>query len=483
MIKYALTISNSKAYAAVAFIAAAVLALAIGRDLLHMPLQVSDSLSPILDAARSPSAWHEFSGHVNDASYFRPVRYATIKIVSDLGNGHYFLAYRLFHALLVFAFLILFVRALRIRDRLSLVALPLALTVFVGIHTFLGTVKEQYPIPHFLEVAVLSLVALNLAQSRGGVLVDAALLLTFAVAALTLETGLLVWVVIVAAWLAGMSGVSKRTVIVVSAVLAAYVWMRFWQNGVGVPTIEERSTGFLFEAIDAAAIRERFSDNLAPFYAYNVISSVLSLLFAEPRSGIWVAIREFRGDNLAAVNFINIGASLFSTGLIVTYVIDRVRSGVRRPTTLADQHVVIFVALLFTNAAMCYVYTKDEIISTAGAFYALPVFGAVVHFLRRWPERRRSWPATAALCVLFVAGSTAWATRAAGVHHVLRSQAFVQRNDWTRMEREWRRDGNWERYSHSEPLIHQLRDEALSMRVVNSQFVPRWMERVFDRNY
>ena len=150
----------------------------------------------------------------------------------------------------------------------------------MGIHTFLGTVKEQYPIPHFLEVAVLSLVALNLAQSRGGVLVDAALLLTFAVAALTLETGLLVWVVIVAAWLAGMSGVSKRTVIVVSAVLAAYVWMRFWQNGVGVPTIEERSTGFLFEAIDAAAIRERFSDNLAPFYAYNVISSVLSLLFA-----------------------------------------------------------------------------------------------------------------------------------------------------------------------------------------------------------
>ena len=144
---------------------------------------------------------------------------------------------------------------------------------------------------------------------------------------------------------------------------------------------------------------------------------------------------------------------------------------------------MIFVALLLTNAAMCYVYTKDEIISTAGAFYALPVFGAVVHFLRRWPERRRSWPATAALCVLFVAGSTAWATRAAGVHHVLRSQAFVQRNDWTRMEREWRRDGNWERYSHSEPLIHQLRDEALSMRVVNPQFVPRWMERVFDRNY
>ena len=434
----ALTTLNSKACAATAFIAAAVLALAIGRDLLHMPLQVSDSLSLILDAALSPSAWHEFNGHVSDASYFRPMRYATIKVVSDLGSGNYFLAYRLFHALLVFALLVLFVRALRIRDRLSLVALPLALTVFVGIHTFLGMVKEQYPIPHFLEVAVLSLVALNLAQSRGGVLVDVALVLTFAMAALTLETGLLVWVVIVAAWLVGMSGVSKRTVIVASAVLAGYVWMRFWQFGVGVPTIEERSTGFLLEVLDASAIRERFGDNLAPFYAYNVVSSVLSVLFAEPRSGVWVAVRGFRGDSLAPVNFVNIGASIFATGLIVTYVIDRVRSGVRRPTTLADQHVVIAAAVLLASAAMCYVYTKDEIISTAGAFYALPVFGATVHFFRRWPERRRSWPATITLCVLFVAGSTAWATKAAGVHHVLRSQAFVQRNDWTRLEREWR---------------------------------------------
>ena len=483
MIRSALTISNSRAYAAVAFIAAAVLALAIGRDLLHMPLQVSDSLSPILDATRSPSVWHEFNGHINDASYFRPMRYATIKIVSDLGNGHYFLAYRLFHALLVFAFLVLFVRALRIRDRLSLVALPLALTVCVGVHTFLGMVKEQYPIQHFLEVAVLSLAALNLAQSKGGVLVDVALLLTFAVAALTLETGLLVWVVIVTAWAVGMSGVSKRTVLVVSGVLVAYIWMRFGQSGVGVPTIEERSTGFLLEAIDAQGIRERFGDNLAPFYAYNVLSSVLSLLIAEPRSGVWVTVGAFRGDNLAPVNFINIGASLFATGLIVAYAIDRWRSGVRRPVTLVDQHFVIGTAVLLANAAMCYVYTKDEIISTAGAFYALSVFGATVHFLHRWPERRRSWPATAMLCVLFVAGSAAWATRAAGVHHVLRSQAFVQRNDWTRLEREWRRDGNWERYSDSELLIRQLRNEAISMQVVNPRFVPRWMELAFDRNY
>lgn len=69
---------NSKVAPVVAFAAAAVLALGVGHDLLHMPLQVSDSLAPILDAVRSPSAWHEFRAHVSEANYFRPMRFATI---------------------------------------------------------------------------------------------------------------------------------------------------------------------------------------------------------------------------------------------------------------------------------------------------------------------------------------------------------------------------------------------------------------------
>ena len=475
--------SKSKVLPLSAFAAAAVLAFGVGHDLLHMPLQVSDSLAPLLDAVRSPSAWHEFQAHVSEASYFRPMRFATIKVVSDLGNGQYVLTYRLFHALLVLAFLILFVRALQIHDRLTLAVAPLALTVFLGIHTFLGTVKEIYPTNHFLQVAVLALLALNLTQARGGVLVDLALLATLTLAALTLESGLLVWVVIVAAWLSGMPGASRRAVIGATVLLGAYAWVRFGLFSTGLPTIEERSTGYLLEALDPAEIRERFGNNLAPFYAYNVASSALSVLLSEPRSGVWVFVRAIRGDQLAPRHFIQIGASLFATGLVMAYVVDRLRSGIARPVTLADQHTVICALVLAANAAMSYVYTKDEIMSTAGAFYALPVFGAAVHFLRRWSERRRPWLATAAVSVLFLAGSAAWATRAAGVHHVLRSQAFVQRNDWTRLEGEWRRDGNWERYADQEALIRELRHQAISTRVVNPRFAPGWMERVFDIYY
>jgi len=475
--------SASRGVHLAAFAAAAVLAAGVGHDLLHMPLQVSDSLSLILDAAVSPSAWSDFHAHLSDVSYFRPMRYATIKIVADLGNGNYAFAYRLFHAALVLAFVLLFVRALEIRDRVMLAAAPLALTVFLGIHTFLGTVKEIYPTNHFLQVAVLAMLALNLTQSKGGLLVELTLLLTFAFAALTLESGLLVWVVIVGAWMTGMPGVSKRAVVGATLLLAVYAVVRFGLFSTGLPTIEERSTGFLLGTLEPAQIRERFGENLLLFHVYNVVSSALSVLLSEPRSGVFVFVRAIRGDQLAPRHFIQIGASLFATGMVVAYVVSRLRSGVRRPLTMADRHTSIFALVLAANASMSYVYTKDEIMSVAGAFYALPVFGAAVYFLRTWPERRRSWAATAAVGMLFVAGSSVWATRAVGVHHVVRSQAFAQRNDWTRLEREWRRDGNWERYAHSAPLIRALRDQAISTRVVNPYFEPRWMERVFDINY
>jgi hypothetical protein len=475
--------SASRGVELAAFGAAAVLAVAVGHDLLHMPLQVSDSLSLILDAALSPSAWSDFRAHVSEVAYFRPMRYATIKVVADLGGGHYALAYRVFHAVLVLAFVLLFVRALQVRDRVMLAATPLALTVFLGIHTFLGTVKEIYPTNHFLQVAVLAMLALNLTQSKGGLLVEVALLVTFVFAALTLESGLLVWVVIVGAWATGMPGASRRAVVSVTLLFAVYAVVRFGLFSTGLPTIEERSTGYLLGTLEPAQVRERFGEDLTLFHLYNVVSSALSVLLSEPRSGVWVFVRAIRGDQLAPRHFVQLGASLFATSLIVAYVVSRLRSGVRFPLTMADRHTIIFGLVLAANASMSYVYTKDEIMSVAGAFYALPVFGSAVYFLRGWFEQRRPWAVTATVCALCLVGSSAWAVRAAGVHHVLRSQAFVQRNDWTRLEREWRRDGNWERYAQSEPLIRSLQHQAISTRVVNPYFEPRWMERLFDVNY
>ena len=364
MSSFALTTSNLRLLAVAA---AVVLAVGIGHDLLHMPLQIGDSLAPLLDAVRGSSPWSEFRGHLAQSGYFRPMRFAIIKLVSDLANGHYILAYRLFHALLVLAFLVLFVRALEVRDRVTLAVVPLALTVFVGIHTFLGTVKEIYPTNHFLQIAVLALLALNLAQSRGGCAHRPADVRDFYgrgadARVRPARVGRDRRRLDLPGCLACRDGRSSG----LPRFLRGYAVLRFGMFGTGLPTVEERSTGFLLEALSPPQIRERFGDNLLPLYAYNIASSISSVLFSEPRSGVWVFVRAIRGDQLAPRHFIQIGASLFATGLLIAYVVARVRAGVRRPVTLADRHAVIFALVLAANAAMSYVYTKDEIMSTAG---------------------------------------------------------------------------------------------------------------------
>jgi hypothetical protein len=463
--------------------AALVLGLAVGHDLLHMPLQVEDSFTLVLDAVRGASVWSEVQRQLFYAHYFRPGYYATIKLVADLSGGDYVLAFRLYHAALVVAFVLLFTMALRVRDRIDLAVVPLALSVFLGIHTFLGTVREAWPISHFLQVAVLAFAALNLAQSRGGWLVDLGLGLLFLLASATLESGLIVWVIVVCAWISGMPGTSRRSVIIVTLLLGVYAWLRFGQVGTELPTVDERATGYLFERLEPSQIRERFGDNLLALYVYNVASSILSVLLSEPRAGVWVTTRAFVNGQVEPREIIHLGSSLFATGLIAAYVVDRIRAGVRWPVSLADQHLVVFAGVLAANAAISYVYTKDEIMTMAGAFYALPVYGAAVHFLRRWPERSHSAVATVLVGLIFLAGSAAWATRAVGVHHVLRLQAFNQRNDWTRMEREWKATGEWRRYEDSEALIRRIHDESVRMQVVNPEFLPRWMDDVFDNNW
>jgi hypothetical protein len=466
------------------YVMAALVALALGRDLLHMPLQVYDCVSVMIKAAQAPSAWEQFYSHLHSEGYFRPVFYSEVKLLLDLSNGNYFLTYRLFHAFLIFAFLMLFARALDVRDRWALVVAPFALTVFVGMHTFIGTVKELYPVNHFLQVAVLTLAAINLAQTRGGWLIDLLSVLTFTVAALTLESGLLVWVVFVTAWLVGMPGVSRRGLATVTVLVGAYVLVRFGLFGTGLPGVDERSAGFGLQAIDPPEIARRFGDNMLPFYAYNVGSSIMSVLFAEPRSGVWVLVRDLLNGYVRTHTQVNLVAAFFATGLLVAYVVSRVRSGSRWPVTLTDQQLAVFTAVLLANAAISYAYTKDEIVSSAGALYALPVAGAAVYFLRRWDVRRPSRRVLALACTIALIGSGAWMIRALGVHQVLRTQAFVQRNDWARLEDEWRRNGRWQEYAEAGalPMILQLRDEAIAARVVNPRFNPGWV-RLFDESY
>jgi hypothetical protein len=281
-----------------------------------MPVQVYDALEEMLAAQRSASIADTFWSAAYNAAYLRPLRIVQIKVIFDAAQGHYWLAFRGAHALTMVACLLLFTRALRVRTVADLCAAAFALTVVVGLHTFRSTVQEAFPINHFLEIAVMALIVLNLSQARPRFIVDAIALVTFIVASLTLESGLLVWVVAVTAWLLGMRGVSTRGVAAMTVLLAGYFVLRFGVLSVGTPGLIERSSGYFFEVLEPSELERRFGDRLIVFYAYNVVSSALSVLASEPQSGVFVTTGAWLNDQLTAGLALTFLSSLVTTGLI-----------------------------------------------------------------------------------------------------------------------------------------------------------------------
>ena len=69
----------------------------------------------------------------------------------------------------------------------------MAMAVLVGLHTFRAAVGEAYPVNHYLNVAVVCLLTLVLAQSGGGVWIDVAAAAGLVYSIFILETGVLVW--------------------------------------------------------------------------------------------------------------------------------------------------------------------------------------------------------------------------------------------------------------------------------------------------
>jgi len=454
------------------FTLAAVLAASIAYDLWRTPIQVWDAIEEIIAAQHSPSVAASFESAVGTTSYLRPLRIAQIKAVFDLSGGNYRVAYRGFHALLLVCLIALFVSVLRVESPGDAAAAAAALMVLTGLHTFLGFLREAFPINHFLEIAVFTLLALRLAVSRGGVLVDAAAALTFVCAALTLESGVLVWVVVAAGWVCGLRGVSTRGVALLTLLMGGYLALRFWFLRTGLPGLDEREAGFLLERLDRTQILARFESSPALFYAYNVVASILSVLLSEPRDGQFVALRAWLRSDVHPFAYLAVASSAATTVLLLWYVVHAWR---RRSFGYAERLAVVAAAVIAANAAISFSYTKDDIMAVGGVFYALAAYGA----LRAAIARAGSAGLVAGLagCVVIGLLSTGWAIRSSGVHFVVTTHAFRIRNDWARAPMALQEQGRWREDDATKALIGRLRDSALGAEVPNPQMAPEWKEQ------
>jgi hypothetical protein len=305
--------------------------------------------------------------------------------------------------------------------------------------------------------------------------VAAAGLLVFA--ALSVESGLLIAPVLVAAYLTGARGVSRWGLAAVVLLVAGYLGLRFAVLDVGTPGLEERASGFGFSILERDDVQRRFGTAPGVFYLYNVGTSFLSVLFSEPRAGVWSATRNILyGDELSIGLAANLVASTLGTLVLAWYAWQRRRDWVARRFTRDDQLVAIFVAVTLANAVISYAYTKDVILSPAGIFYAA-AFTVAVKGLIETTQVSASRLRVAALTIVLLVLSAAWAFRVVRVHVALRSTATSVRNEWVYID-DWIRVQGLKPGAAGLAIKHRLQTDAIMTHPARPEVMGDWVELV-----
>jgi hypothetical protein len=445
----------------------------LGYFLLGLVIQVSDSFGNLL-AVQDPSLGQVLRDQLSQRGYLRPLLWGQIKAIYELSSGDYFVWFRGIHVLQVAVLIAACVHVLRPRDARDAALIPLSLAVIVGAHTFVPMVREAFPINSFLTIAIACVVALAMAQrEQPRWYVDALAVAVLAGSILTVESGVLVWVVAATAYLTGMRGVSRGAVIAMTVTVGVYLLVRMLVLDVGSPSLTERASGFGFSIVEPVDLARRFEGRAWIFYAYNVVSSVATVLFAEPRGGVWRFVWELTVGAVHPWTLVSVVSSTAATVLIGWFVWTR-RAAIRAwRLDPHDQVVMVFAVVLLANAAISFPYTKNVIMGPSGVFLGLAVYVASRAWLRTPPR------SAVATIVLFTVLTCGWAFRVAGNHYNLRRTAAEQRAEWVTVDSWLDRQRIALRTADAQTLHDALRRDAIVNHPTPYQPSTGWT-RVFD---
>jgi hypothetical protein len=424
---------------AAAWIVTALFASAVSASVFRIPIQVSDSVEILEVVDRAPSVIAAFGeGLQASKTMLRPMRQVGTRLLLDVAHvtgDRYNVVFRGFHAAAAVLLIALFTYVARPRDWSGAAALCFAMLVLTGLHTFGGMMREAYPINHFLLIAIYCLATFAIAGFRGSLVTDTAACTLFVIASLTLESGLVVFAVALAVYVAGLRGISRGALIAMAILAIGYVLLRVPILHMTGNAVGERQTGYGTEMLTTSDLRARFSNAPWLLYGYTILCSILTVPFSQPIAGQWTAFAPW-DPQAPPLFFLNdIGTSLVATAVVVWYLSRRRPPDGRR--RWRDPPPLAMVAVLVGSAILSYAYAKSEIMSAAGVFYALVVYLAVRELtevlvrLKPDPTNRMgsAFKRTIAI-VLVLLVSTAWAWRAVGLQYRLQRGAFEARSEW-----------------------------------------------------
>jgi len=459
-----------------AVVLATLMTLPLADSLYRVPIQVSDSLEPLVIAAKYDSAQHLLHDSLTfSPTTFRPLRYLQARALlafTQATGVTYHAVFRGLHVVLLLMLIALFVAAVRVRTWPDLVAFTFAFPVLLGIHTFLSMLLEAFPVNHFAEVGVCALVLFVLAQHQPRWFVPVVASVLLALSLSVIESGAMVWVTVICCAVAGLRGINRTTVVATTVVFVGYLLLRHVLE-ISSPGVGGHGSGFGDRFYSPEELAQRFGAHPLGFMIYNVTGGLASLLFAEPRQGVYALLAASREGEMHPVVLINVISSSATTALLIWYAVARLPRS-RSAWSDADRTFVAACTAFIVNAAFNAVYIKDEIMSPAGLFYAIAAFVAVRALIDSLPSRTLA--ATALATCVLTAVAALWTFRAAGVHYQLRYDAFTTRNDWVEVLRPDKHD-DWPEDPVELGLTERLRAEAINRRTTSPSFMPRWTDR------
>ena len=443
--------------------------------LLRIPVQLSDSFTEFM-SVHEGTVWTVVKAGFDGGPYLRPFRRGLIKVVFELSGGNYQLAFRGFQVIQLVALLVLVVRALPVRSRDDAAVVPMTLALVLAGHTFAAAILEGLPINHFLTILVCCAAAVNLLRARPSWLVDLSAVVLLIFSMLTIETGLVVSAIFVSGYAVGYRGVSRGGLTAIVLCVVAYGVGRFGLLEGTTPGLDERSAGFGFRVLDTAELIRRFGANPLPFYLYNVACAMSSVLFAEPRGGVWGFVYGWTRGHPEPWRVISVVSTTTMTGLILVFAVRRFgqwRRGLFQTDT--DRMVAMFFAVLCANAVFAFAYEKDAIMGPAGLFYALAASAVLRELVTGARTLNVPRPILAMAMMIVACG---WGIRLVGIHYSLQVRELSVRNEWAYYE-DWEDKQDFEVPFTPEEVA--IRDSLRRQAIRGSSNVRRLESRLADQ--
>lgn len=457
--------------------ATAIIATLFGVFIATMPLQLSDMLQNMLAAEQT--SWRDtLAPLLHPEARWRPLNAIMLKFFYAISQGHYLLTFKAVNITMVVALLLLIARLMRVTTAVDFAAAVIALYVVVGLNTFYDLVVEGYPLFNHLVPVLATAITANLAYSRGGLLVDVAAILCFIIAVLNAETGFLIPVVLVSAYIIGWRGVSRGALAVILVLALGSVGLHVSEFGSGASLITNPS-GLGFRRPEPEELQAIFAGHMYLYYIHNVVVSLLSVLFAEPQGGVWHGVSSLMGGRTVSTNrWVEIASSTLLTILIALYAIRRRRAWLSLELDHSDRLVLLALPMLVANGALSFAYLKNIILATAGLFWALAGYAAIRDILDRltMPDMKRWRAALAVIAVALL--SVAFVLRTMSAHYLMWKEARHSQSAWVTVYAS--RDSYIPTTDEGRVLVNNLRNLALVMPVPANALIPKWIRRYAD---